>query len=685
MKKTHQYSIKEDFVSEFVYSEHLYLKRLCGMGMASGGNGGEPIQSKGLLFLNTDNGRYEADKLEVIKACFLHNEIEIVWVTTDRRIHVESRWTFCGKTGVWSRKDAVYNKSDEDITLYSAVYRYAFESGKYETYSQCSKWNNENQGAWQPLCCGKQMFSCHGGRTCHGATPYLCIKHIGDKDGVAFHVIPNGNWVIRVSNEVMGSEDPLAVVELGLSDQNLRYQLKTGEKLELPQILIHHIPEGEPHLSAPILHEYVLKKLFANALPYAPVAYNTWFYDFDNIEIDKIRKQLAAAKEVGCEVFVVDAGWFGTGPGWWNESGHWVEKTDASFYGKMKDFAHEVRSHGLGFGLWMEPERVGKETPAAKAHPNWFRDSGNGFLYPDLTNPEAYAYIKGEIKRLIDTYNLVWMKIDYNFNFGFDETGMEFYSYYTQWYGMLEELKTEYPHMFFEGCASGGQRSDLNTTSVFHCHFLSDTVDPIDVIRIGEGALLRLPPGYIGKWAVMRGAGRIVRNYDSPYGELPDRVVASFDAVWNHLFTASPGFVMKAAMLGMLSISSDIVNLPDSAKQEIKKHIALYKKYRAFITRAAANLLTPPMPRQNRTGWSAVQLQKLQDTSSLMFVYKLEDYSGTKRFKLKNLNPDLKYTVKNIENEESIVSATGVELMNVGFDVDIKGMFEAVILEISVC
>jgi hypothetical protein len=68
-----------------------------------------------------------------------------------------------------------------------------------------------------------------------------------------------------------------------------------------------------------------------------------------------------------------------------------------------------------------------------------------------------------------------------------------------------------------------------------------------------------------------------------------------------------------------------------------------------------------------------------------MFVYKLEDYSGTKRFKLKNLNPDLKYTVKNIENEESIVSATGVELMNVGFDVDIKGMFEAVILEISVC
>jgi hypothetical protein len=223
-----------------------------------------------------------------------------------------------------------------------------------------------------------------------------------------------------------------------------------------------------------------------------------------------------------------------------------VEKTDASFYGKMKNFAHEVRSHGLGFGLWMEPERVGKETPAAKAHPIGFVIRAT-FSVPDLTNPEAYAYIKGEIKRLIDTYNLVWMKIDYNFNFGFDETGMEFYSYYTQWYGMLEELKTEYPHMFFEGCASGGQRSDLNTTSVFHCHFLSDTVDPIDVYGLEKALCFGCRRDILVNGRYARGAGRIVRNYDSPYGELPDRVVASFDAVWNHLFTASPGFVMKAA------------------------------------------------------------------------------------------------------------------------------------------
>jgi hypothetical protein len=33
--------------------------------MASGGNGGEPIQSKGLLFLNTDNGRLKQISLKL--------------------------------------------------------------------------------------------------------------------------------------------------------------------------------------------------------------------------------------------------------------------------------------------------------------------------------------------------------------------------------------------------------------------------------------------------------------------------------------------------------------------------------------------------------------------------------------------------------------------------------------------
>jgi hypothetical protein len=94
-----------------------------------------------------------------------------------------------------------------------------------KTYSQCSKWNNENQGAWQPLCCGKQMFSCHGGRTCHGATPYLCIKHIVIRTEwhfMSFQTV-TGLYELAMS---YGQRRPLAVVELGLSDQNLRYQLK---------------------------------------------------------------------------------------------------------------------------------------------------------------------------------------------------------------------------------------------------------------------------------------------------------------------------------------------------------------------------------------------------------------------------------------------------------------------------
>ena len=42
-----------------------------------------------------------------------------------------------------------------------------------------------------------------------------------------------------------------------------------------------------------------------------PVIYNTLLYRFASFTVEQLRQQLAAAKKIGCEYFVVDAGWFG--------------------------------------------------------------------------------------------------------------------------------------------------------------------------------------------------------------------------------------------------------------------------------------------------------------------------------------------------------------------------------------
>jgi alpha-galactosidase len=114
---------------------------------------------------------------------------------------------------------------------------------------------------------------------------------------------------------------------------------------------------------------------------------------------------------VGCEVFVVDSGWYGVGEGSWEDRlGDFRERTDGAFYGKMREFAQDVRAAGLGFGLWVEPERLGKSAPILSEHPDWFRKAPNGFWYPALEKAEARQYMQSLVEDLIERYDCAGLK-----------------------------------------------------------------------------------------------------------------------------------------------------------------------------------------------------------------------------------------------------------------------------------
>lgn len=655
-------------------NDNIYLKNVFGLETAFSP---EPDCAKGLLLLDTSKGRFDGGKLKIIEKLVDKNSVYIKWSAGG--ISVESNWKRCTKTNIWSRKDVLKNISNEQITVFRAFSRFSFINSEYEIYTQRSQWLNENQGAWQRLHAGIVEINSYGGRTCISASPFLCLREHEGKTGVAFHIVPKGNWVIRATDTGADFD-----IELGLCDKNLRLTLEAGQSIDLPEILICPLTDGSPHMAAPLLHEYLLKNHLKNHRDYAPVIYNTWFNDFDNIDVDDLKQQLLTAKNLGCEVFVIDAGWYGTGTEWYSEAGFWQEKQNAAFFGKMKEFSDCVRAEGLGFGLWMEPERVGEKAPVAAEHPEWLKESGNGFYYYDLSNDEAKNYIYNEICRLIEEYSLSWMKMDYNFDFGYDESGKEFWGYYDAWYEILRSLKGKYPHVFFEACASGGMRHDINTLAHSDSHFLSDTVNPTDVIRINEGALLRHAPGYIGKWAVLRNPGAIARKYSEPFGQKTERFVTPCGATWDKVEACSVDFAMKACMTGMLGISSDIAGLPEYAKQEMKKWIAYYKEKRRFITRSVAHLLTPPQLRLNRQGWSAVQLQNPEDTSSIIFAYRLEGGAMQKRLYPKCLGKDKEYTVSSVDKVETEYCKTGMELMEEGIVIKIEKGFEALIYEIKV-
>jgi alpha-galactosidase len=652
-----------------------WLHNLCGQLIGRMGSDTGPTRTQGIAVIQIDGRRYEGGSLVFDKLIELDNSIICHWKIGDTAACLTVTWHLCPNTGVVSRRDTLTNAGASEIVLSQCLSRVSLPSGKYEYYAQSSRWCNENQGAWQPLHTGINLRHAWG-RTTEESTPYLALRKYGANSGLAFHVLPCGNWTIKVSTVTEGGELPYVVVDLGLSDENLHRVLQSGEMIELPEILFHSLPNGEPYSGTPALHKYLLAHHFNDAKSNAPVVYNTWFDQFDILDVPRLRNHLSVAKEIGCEVFVIDAGWYGAGgPNWWAQAGDWREKTEAAFCGKMNDFADEVRAAGLGFGLWMEPERFGAEAPIRVEHPEWFIPVG-GAARIDLTLPDAYAYLRGEIGLLVEKYKLAWMKIDFNFILDADDSGAELQNYTAAWYRMLDEIRIAYPDTFFEGCSSGAMRGDLAMLTHVDGHFLSDTVNPVDMLRISQGAWLRLPPGRLTRWTVVRSAGQVLPRYGNSIADSPAAVLTPCGALWEPAETVDLKFSLLTAMPGMMGFSGDLTSLPPVQRGQIAESILFYKKWRSFITGAIAYLLTPPEAMNNRSGWLGCQLQSPDKDTSLVFVYRLGSAGSPPLLKLRNLTPNAKYIVNTgLNNSVSPVEYTGDELMRDGLKLDNTGLF----------
>jgi alpha-galactosidase len=688
--KEYGYSCEGEGVTAFVETnEGITLSRVFGMPCGSFEAGAAPPQAQGLFTLNTDKGRFgSGNTVRPVNAGFGTERADIAWEAPGAGLTIESAWVFHRGTGIWSRRDGITNSSLEAVTVTSFLTRFAFLPGKYEVYSQSGRWCGESQGCWQTVRHGGMALYCEAGRTTQGSTPYLCLREEGGASGIIFHIVPQGNWVIKIKTQTAPEDSlPFVLVELGLADDNLRLEIKPGESIRFPEILMQELPNGDPRRGAPGIQRYILDRFIQargnNESP--PIVYNTWFDAFDCLDAERLGRQLYAAKKLGCEIFVVDAGWYGAqGNGWFMQAGDWREKQDGAFFGRMLEFADEVRSYGMGFGLWMEMERVCPGTPVLSEHPEWFLSADNGFYYPDIVKNDAYCYLLGEVSRLIETYKLAWLKLDFNFGLGVDPYGSEFLYYYRALYKLLGELKEKYPNTFIEGCSSGGMRLEINALLHFDGCFLSDDAHPADMLRISQGTVLRLPAGLITKWIVLRSLGNSIPRYGMPLAEAPEKLVSPAGATWEFLAAAGIDFAAAVALAGIPGIGGDIGGISGETLEKLRGYVAFYKEWRSFISRSQSYLLSPVESKENHCGWAAIQLQGLDSSKSLLFAYRLNDASSGRYFRLCGLDDNSSYSIadfRSMHNQPNRFS--GRQLMSEGLPVTLLERFSATIYIVS--
>jgi alpha-galactosidase len=590
------------------------------------------------------------------------------------KLRLVSEWESDPVTGVLRRRDTVTNHSKKTVVLLKALPRFTLARGTYKAYNQASGWGAESQGGWRDLGKGTSFeWGSERGRLCQPAAPYLCLAPKAGGEGLALHIASLGNWIIRVrtTDAPSWSKGPHAVIEAGLSDRNLAVELKPGTSLRLPELILQQVPDSRPHLAAGVLHKHLMARDLSGQVRRPPLVYNTWFDRYDDLDPKRLLAQARAAKDLGAEVFTVDAGWFGkAGISWDQLVGHWREKPDAAFRGKMLDFAEQIRGMGLGFGLWMEPERVARQAPIVKEHPEWLIESAPGAEYRiDVENPKARAWIKSEVSRVVKTYGLAWIKVDSNFPPGPDPRGKELSGYFESWWRLLDEWREEHPHTFFEGCSSGAMRLDLSALAHHQAHFLSDNVNPYVMLRILQGTALRLPPSRLTLWAVLRGdkKGGIVFPKVHSLGE-PVRAELSY--------------ILGICVMGILTLSGDLLELPESTRAKLRQFLSFWKARREWICSSACHLLTEPAPIEDQKGWAAFELDAPGDAKRMLVVFRLDDAASSKRFHPVSLDPRKRYRIATDEGKQ-LGQKSGSVLMRQGLSMELPKRFSAQVIELN--
>ncbi len=275
-----------------------------------------------------------------------------------------------------------------------------------------------------------------------------------------------------------------------------------GEEVEAPRI---HFGYGYQSFDETIcaLHAYQRKYLLAKpAGGYDLIGYDHWGYMEHEMDEEKLLIEVDRAAELGAEIFVVDAGWYG------KSFNHWFESVGDWQYSRLENdlypIIRRVREKNMKFGLWIEPEAVGPASELRKTHPEWLMQRyGKGVERAlDLARPEVEAYVENQIVNVIERYGLDMIRLDYNNQYlcegGFNQNGE--YMENTHWrhveaiHRIFDRIHKRYPELWLENCASGGGRTDLGMMTRFSKTQFSDWYKFPRVTRTFNGMSMCLPP-----------------------------------------------------------------------------------------------------------------------------------------------------------------------------------------------
>ena len=370
-----------------------------------------------------------------------------------------------------------------------------------------------------------------------------------------FNLVYSGNHYASAQRSHQG----LTRVMQGINSSNFHKELQPGESFETPEAVLCHSETGFGGLSRN-MHAFVNDHI----VPVAwrgrprPVLYNSWegcVFDFNEHRLLDLADR---AKNLGCELFVLDDGWFGARNNDKAGLGDYNVNKKKLPHG-MDGLAKKIRKKGLDFGLWFEPESVNVDSDLYRAHPDWALTDefapvfGRNQLLLDLTKQEVRDYLVNSICPILDSAKIAYVKWDMNRHS--IALGAKAHDFVLGLYDVLRRIFEPRPGILLESCSSGGNRFDLGMMCFSPQVWTSDDTDPIERLDIQEGASYLYPQSTMGAHVSAAPHAQTLRT--TPL--------------------ATRGNV---AFFGCLGYELDLKHLLPVEIKEVKAQIAFYKQYR---------------------------------------------------------------------------------------------------------
>ena len=466
-------------------------------------------------------------------------------------------------SGVLAIDGALTNCGSMSYLLHGLRFALPVPSRAQELLTIGGRWGMEFGEQRTPWMQSAISISNSRGRTSHEKWPvvFAGTSQFGEQHGEVWgcHVGWSGNFDITLDGVTEHRKHMLVGEKLVSGEIAIQSKTTYASPTIYAVYSSHGLSTASQHF-----HEFVRSRNRQKNMR-RPVTLNTWEAVYFDHNFETLTKLADAAADVGVERFVLDDGWFS---GRRNDTaglGDWTVDSSVWPNGLTPLISH-VKSLGMEFGVWCEPEMVNPDSDLYRQHPDWVLHNGSSFpitgrnqLVLDLSRPEVREYLFECISQLLDAHDISYVKWDHNR----DLVASHAHQQTLGTYELLGRLKQTHPQVQFESCASGGGRVDFGILPFVDRFWTSDSIDPLDRILIQRGAQRLMPPEVLGT------------HIGSPISHITRR-------------SHSLAFRASTALFGWLGIEWNLLDASPHERDRLAFVVAQYKELRTLLHTGAA-------------------------------------------------------------------------------------------------